>query len=82
MLSPGQPLVESLTLEAGTFPTAQMFLADGAKYGDMVSFQTDMSTINVRVPGEYPLVINVGDKEYSTLLVIQDRTAPTATAVE
>ena len=82
MLSPGQPLVESLTLEAGTFPTAQMFLADGAKYGDMVSFQTDMSTINVRVPGEYPLVINVCDKEYSTLLVIQDRTAPTATAVE
>lgn len=82
MLSPGQPLVESLTLEAGTLPTAQMFLADGAKYGDMVSFQTDMSTINVRVPGEYPLVINVGDKEYSTLLVIQDRTAPTATAVE
>ena len=80
MLSPGQPLLESLTVEAGTFPTAQMFLAEGEKYGDMVSFKTDMSTINVRIPGEYPLVINVGDKEYSTLMVIQDRTAPTATA--
>ena len=81
MLRSGQPLVESLTLEAGTHPTPQMFLADPDQPADLVEFRTDMSTVNINVPGQYPLVIAVGGKEYSTLLQILDRTAPTATAV-
>ena len=81
MLRSSQPLVESLTLEAGTHPTPQMFLADPDQPTDLVEFRTDMSTVNVNVPGQYPLVIAVGGKEYSTLLQILDRTAPDATAV-
>lgn len=81
MLNSGQPLVEYLTIEAGTHPTPQMFLADAGDYGDLVAFKTDMSTINVNIPGEYPLVITVGNRDYETVMQILDRTPPTATAV-
>lgn len=81
MLRSSQPLVESLTLEAGTHPTPQMFLADPDQPTDLVEFRTDMSTVNINVPGQYPLVIAVGGKEYSTTLEILDRTAPDAAAV-
>lgn len=81
MLRSSQPLVESLTLEAGTHPTPQMFLADPDQPTDLVEFRTDMSTVNVNVPGQYPLVIAVGGKEHTTVLQILDRTAPDATAV-
>ena len=81
MLRSSQPLVESLTLEAGTHPTPQMFLADPDQSTDLVEFRTDMSTVNINVPGQYPLVIAVGGKEHTTVLQILDRTAPDATAV-
>lgn len=78
MLRPGQPLVERLTLEAGSSVSPDLFLADPANTDEEVAFKTDMSTIDVRVPGEYSLVITVGGKDYSTIMEIQDRTAPTA----
>ena len=43
MFLPGQALVESLVVEAGTVPTPQMFLLDPEKHGDMASFRTDMT---------------------------------------
>ena len=82
MLQTGQPLVERLTIEAGTFPTPEMFLAEPAELGDLMAFQTDMSLINVRVPGDYPIVITVGGREYATILEVRDRTAPTGSAAE
>lgn len=82
LLRPGTPLMERVTVEAGTFPSAQMFLTDAERYGEVTAFKTDMSTVNVRVPGEYPLVLTVDGKEYTTVMVIQDRTAPTGTAVD
>lgn len=78
MLEPGQPLVERLTVEAGTFPTPEMFLADPGNMDELIAFKTDMSTINVCVPDDYSLVITVGGEDYSTILEIRDRTAPTA----
>ena len=78
MLNQKQPLVEHLTLEAGTHPTAQMFLNEPDRYGEFTAFKTDMNTINIQVPGQYPLVITVNNKDYSTVLEIVDRTAPTA----
>lgn len=82
MLQTGQPLVERLTIEAGTFPSPEMFLAEPGEMGDLIAFQTDMSIINVRIPGDYPIVITIGGREYATLLEIRDRTAPTASAAE
>lgn len=82
MLKPSNPLVESLAVEAGTSPSPSMFLAEDADFDGMIAFKTDMSAINIYIPGEYPLVITVGNQEYETLMVIQDRTAPTATAVD
>ena len=82
MLRPSDSMVTRVTVEAGTAPSPEMFLTNAEQYGDMVSFKTDMSTININVPGEYPVVISVGDKDYSTFLVVADRTAPTASAAE
>ena len=76
-----QPLVERLTVEAGTFPTPQMFLADADEFDDLMTFKTDMSTININIPGEYPLVITVGNKDYSTVMEVLDRTSPSASPV-
>lgn len=82
MLKPGEPLMERVTVEAGTAPTPQIFLMDAERYGHVTEFKTDMSTVNINIPGEYPLVLTVDGKEFSTVMVIQDRTAPTATAVD
>lgn len=81
MLRPSDLLVERLTVEAGTLPSPEMFLTDAEQLGDMVCFKTDMSTINMNVPGEYPLIISVGNRDYSTVMVVMDRTAPTASPV-
>ena len=82
MLKPSQPLMEQGTVEAGTMPTPQMFLIDAEKYGHVTDFKTDMSLVNMMIPGQYPLTLTVDGKEYSTVMVVQDRTAPTASPVE
>lgn len=81
MLRPGQPVLERVTIEAGSVPTPDLFLID-AKYTDSTAFKTPVSEINIRVPGEYYVVLTVKGKEYSSTLEILDRTAPTATAVD
>jgi transglutaminase-like putative cysteine protease len=68
-----------VTIEAGdTFDVAD-FLKEGVSDG---SFVTDVSTIDTTQPGEYPVTVRVGKKEYDTTLQIEDTVAPTATAVE
>lgn len=80
LLIPKNPLVEKLTLEAGTAFSAQQFLKTDSKKD--VSFVTDISELNLTVPGEHTVEIAVGGKTYSALLVIEDKTAPKADPVD
>lgn len=72
------PVAGSVTVEAGTVPEAQMFLVNAEKHGAITFFKTDITGIDTRVPGEYPLELDVDGKVYSTVMVVKDRTAPTA----
>lgn len=79
LLMPKNPLVENLTLEAGTAFSAEQFLKKDTSKA--VSFVTDISKLNLTVPGEHTLEIEVGGKTYSTVLIIEDKTAPKADPV-
>jgi transglutaminase-like putative cysteine protease len=68
-----------VTLEAGEPVDVADFLKDGVSDG---SFVTDVSTIDTTQPGEYPVTVRVGKKEYDTTLQVEDTVAPTANAVE
>lgn len=79
LLIPKNPLVENLTLEAGSGLNAEQFLKK--ETNKSVSFVTDISKLNLTVPGEHEIEISVGGKTYSTVLVIEDKTAPKADPV-
>lgn len=79
LLMPKNPLVENLTLEAGTAVSAEQFLKKDTNKS--VSFVTDISKLNLTVPGEHTLEIKVGGKTYSTVLVIEDKISPKADPV-
>ena len=76
-----QPVIEKVTIEAGTIPDVRMFLSDPDVEGELAVFKTDLSTFDFKIPGQYPLEISIGGKDYSSTLEILDRTAPTASAV-
>lgn len=78
MLRPGALLLERVSVEAGTAPSPAMFLVDAQAYGELAAFKTDMSTVNINVPGEYPIVITINGKDYSTVMEIVDKTPPAA----
>ena len=78
MLRPGELLLERVSVEAGTAPSPAMFLVDAQAYGELAAFKTDMSTVNINVPGEYPIVITINGKDYSTVMEIVDKTPPAA----
>lgn len=79
LLMPKNPLVENLTLEAGTGLNPEQFLKK--ETNKSVAFVTDISKLNLTVPGEHEIEINVGGKTYSTILKIEDKTAPKADPV-
>jgi transglutaminase-like putative cysteine protease len=78
MLRPGELLLQRVSVEAGTAPSPAMFLVDAQAYGELAAFKTDMSTVNINVPGEYPIVITINGKDYSTVMEIVDKTPPAA----
>ena len=76
-----QPVIQQVTMEAGDTPNVFMFLNEPNVEGELATFKTDLSTIDMNVPGQYPLEISIGGKDYSTVLEILDRTPPKATPV-
>ncbi len=77
LLWPGNVAGE-LTIEAGTSDlSANAFLKKDE--GETAAFITDMTAIDLHVPGEYPVQILYRDKAYDSTLIIVDTIAPEAT---
>lgn len=74
------PVLDKVTLEAGSVVNAQAFLKK--ETDKSVSFVTDMSELNLNVPGSHEIEINVGGKRYTATLIIEDTVAPRADAVD
>lgn len=72
-------LNEIVTVEAGTktLDTSQ-FIKNKKNSG---KFITDLSTINMSVPGTYEIKVQVGKKVYSSSLEVKDTVAPVAETV-
>lgn len=70
-------VVDSLTVEAGTNSlTANDFLKKDQ--GENAEFLTDLSAIDLCVPGEYPVEILYKEKTYESVLLVEDTIAPEA----
>ena len=77
LLMPKNPLVEKITLEAGSALQPEQFLEKPEKYENKsVSFVTDITKLDLTVPGEHAIELSVDGKRYTTVLVIEDRTPP------
>lgn len=69
-------VVKAVTVEAGTGSIdVKDFLLNKRKNG---SFITDIESINLNVPGDYEIQLNVNGKVYTSRLEIVDTVAPTA----
>lgn len=72
-------LYEIVNVEAGTKTlNVSQFIKNEKNQG---TFITDLSTINMSVPGVYEIEIQVGRKAYSSKLNIEDTVAPVAEVV-
>lgn len=70
----------SVTVEAGVPTVAAVdFLNDE---GDAAFFVSDVSAISLTKPGEYPVSIGVGGRQYESRLIVRDTIAPTGTATD
>lgn len=68
---------DSLTMEAGsTAVSANWFLKE--HQGEQAEFVTDVSSIDLSVPGEYPLELRYEGKVYEVTLIVADSIAPEA----
>lgn len=77
------PLVEELTVEAGSSVMAEDFLRDKDLYaGRQVYFKTNMVGIDLDKVGDYQVEVYVDGKAHSSKLCVRDRTAPKADPVE
>lgn len=83
LLTPKKPLVDGVTLEAGSALQPEVFLEKPEKYENKsVSFVTDLTKLNLTIPGEHEIQVSVDGKTYTTTLTIVDRTAPKADPVD
>ena len=70
---------ENVQLELGvTELKIEDFLTD-AKFANEASFVTDLSQIDLSKIGSYEILIKINDKEYKSILSIQDTTPPKVT---
>ena len=71
---------DTLTLEAGSeLPQAKDFLpkSEGSAR-KKAEFITDLSAVSMTVPGTYPVQVKIGDRSFTSKLIVQDTVAPVA----
>ena len=73
------PLISQWVLEAGTSMEPEVFLQEPTE--EELAFETDLSKLNLKVPGTHEILIRVGEKVYATKVVVVDTVAPKAEAV-
>ena len=70
---------DTLTVEAGSVVEAKDFLPESEKAErKKAEFVTDINAISMVQLGDYPVQIRVGDKTFTSQLVIEDTVAPVA----
>lgn len=71
-------LLAAVTIEAGSaIPSAQVFLLEDMEIE--ISYESDVSGIDTRNPGEYPVILWVGGDTYHANIVVADTIAPQGT---
>ena len=71
------PVVKEFTLEAGT----ELKVEDLLKASGQAEFVTDVTKLDLNIPGLHRLEIKVDGESYFTTLTVQDTVAPTAKSV-
>lgn len=77
------PLLQSVTVEAGSEVEPEQFLGSAAKLaGSSAYFDTNMSAIDMTVDGDHTVKLWVDGALYSSTLQVRDRVAPKADPVD
>lgn len=77
------PLLDELTVEAGSVVTPEQFLVSQELLsGRSIYFKTNMSGIDLKQEGDYELEIYVDGKPFSTVMHVRDTVAPKADPFE
>lgn len=77
------PLVDELTVEAGSMVAVDRFLTQaGSAISQSVSFKTDMAGIDMSVEGDHVIELYVDGKVCTSILHVRDTVAPKAEPVE
>ncbi len=72
------PIIESITIEAGeAAPKETDFYVSGKSGSDSIKLVKGLDKVNPRVPGEYPVEFAVGDMKVTSMVIVEDTTAPT-----
>lgn len=69
-----RPILRAVTVEAGSGVTPEQFLKNPQGY--RITFQTDMSTIDMTQIGTYQIQLDVNGETFSANLTIQDTVPP------
>ena len=76
-------VASSVTVEAGQhFPWPYQFLEAEDPSQIDIFYAEDVSGVDTRVPGTYPLTLKVGEKVYTSQVVVEDTVAPTGSTVD
>lgn len=74
------PVLEKYTMEAGTQLRVSELLKNPDQ--DKAQFVTDISELDLNVPGLHRIVLTVNGKNYSTMVTVQDTVAPIAEPID
>lgn len=78
-----RPLVDSLTVEAGSVVEPERFLAQpGLAFGSEVYYKSNMAAFDMSKEGDYTVEIYVNGKAHTTIMRVRDTVPPTADPVE
>ena len=70
----------SVTIEAGTrYPWPYQFLEAEDPSEIDIFYAEDVSQVDTRIPGTYPLTLKVGEEIFSSQVVVEDTVVPTGT---
>lgn len=79
MLTRYRPLVDSLTVEAGSVVAPEQFLAQpGLSMGSNVYYKSNMAAFDMTKEGDYTVEIYVNGKAHTTVMKVRDTVPPTA----
>ena len=82
-MTPDFTVKPSVTIEAGTrYPWPNQFLTGSDPSKVDIFYAEDVSKVDTRIPGTYPLTLKVADEIFTSQVIVEDTVAPTGSTTD